>query len=62
VTEARSVTNEEFGQTRVLSALRELRGQKPEVVLERLVNAVKDFARNAPQADDITVLVLRYRG
>jgi len=62
VTEARSVTNEEFGQTRVLSALRELRGQKPEVVLERLVNAVKDFARNAPQADDITALVLRYRG
>jgi serine phosphatase RsbU (regulator of sigma subunit)/pSer/pThr/pTyr-binding forkhead associated (FHA) protein len=62
VTEARSVTNEEFGQARILEALRDLRGQKPEAILEGLVSAVKAFSKNAPQADDITVLVLRYKG
>ena len=62
VTEARSVTNEEFGQQRMLEALSALRGQKPEAALEGLVSAVKDFSRNAPQADDITVVVLRYKG
>jgi serine phosphatase RsbU (regulator of sigma subunit) len=46
----------------MLDALRGLRGDKPEMVLERLVAEVKDFSRNAPQADDITILVLRYKG
>ena len=62
VTEARNVANEEFGQGRMLDALRGLRGDKPEMVLERLVATVKEFSRNAPQADDITILVLRYKG
>jgi phosphoserine phosphatase RsbU/P len=62
VTEARSVTNEEFGQQRMLEALRGMRGQQPDVALERLVAAVKEFSKNAPQADDITIVVLRYRG
>jgi sigma-B regulation protein RsbU (phosphoserine phosphatase) len=62
VTEARNVANDEFGQQRMLDALRGLRGQRPEVVLEQLVSAVKEFSRNAPQADDITILVCRYRG
>jgi serine phosphatase RsbU (regulator of sigma subunit) len=62
VTEARDVANEEFGQPRMVEALRDVRGQRPEAVLEALVTAVKTFSRNAPQADDITVFVLRYRG
>jgi sigma-B regulation protein RsbU (phosphoserine phosphatase) len=62
VTEARNVANEEFGQHRLLSTLQGLHGQRPEVVLEKLVAAVKEFSRNAPQADDITILVLRYKG
>ena len=62
VTEARNVSNEEFGQKRMLDALHGLRGYKPEAVLEGLVAAVKEFSRNAPQADDITVMVLRYKG
>jgi phosphoserine phosphatase RsbU/P len=62
VTEARNVANEEFGQPRMLDALRGLRGQTPQAVLDVLLSAVKEFSRNAPQADDITILVLRYRG
>ena len=46
----------------MLEALRGMRGQQPDVALQRLVAAVKEFAKNAPQADDITIVVLRYRG
>ena len=62
VTEARNVANEEFGQRRMLDAVRRLRGDRPETMLESLVAAVKEFSRNAPQADDITILVLRFKG
>ena len=42
--------------------MRSMHGAKPDVVLEQLLSAVNVFARGAPQADDITVLIFRYRG
>jgi serine phosphatase RsbU (regulator of sigma subunit)/pSer/pThr/pTyr-binding forkhead associated (FHA) protein len=62
VTEARDVANEEFGRDRLLDAVRPCRGQKPDAALEALLTAVRQFSHGAPQADDITVLVFRYRG
>jgi serine phosphatase RsbU (regulator of sigma subunit) len=62
VTEARNVANEEFGRERMLDAVRSMHGVKADAVLEQLLSAVNQFARGAPQADDITVLVFRYRG
>jgi serine phosphatase RsbU (regulator of sigma subunit) len=62
VTEARDVANEEFGRDRLLDAVRPCVGQKPDVVLEALLNAVRVFSHGAAQADDITALVFRYRG
>jgi sigma-B regulation protein RsbU (phosphoserine phosphatase) len=62
VTEARNVANEEFGRDRMLAAVRSMHGDKPEAVLDQLLSAVNQFARGAPQADDITVLVFRYIG
>ena len=35
---------------------------KPYVVLERLFQAVRVFSQGTAQGDDITGLVLRYRG
>lgn len=62
VTEARDVAGEEFGRDRLLELLRPCAGQKPDAVLETLLNGVRRFAHGAPQADDITALVFRYRG
>ena len=62
VTEARSATNEEFGRDRMLEAVKSMHGAKPDVTLDALLSAVNQFARGAPQADDITVLVFRYLG
>jgi serine phosphatase RsbU (regulator of sigma subunit) len=39
-----------------------MHGAKPDLVLDLLLSAVNQFATGAPQADDITVLVFRYRG
>jgi serine phosphatase RsbU (regulator of sigma subunit)/pSer/pThr/pTyr-binding forkhead associated (FHA) protein len=62
VTEARSVDNSEFERRRLLEVGRATRGQKPDVVLEALLGAIRDFSHGAAQADDITALVFRYRG
>jgi len=62
VTEARNVANDEFGRDRMLSAVKSMHGAKPDAVLDALLSAVNQFARGAPQADDITVLVFRYKG
>ena len=37
-------------------------GWKAEAVLERVLSGVARFSLGAPQADDITVLALRYHG
>jgi sigma-B regulation protein RsbU (phosphoserine phosphatase) len=62
VTEARNVANEEFGRERMLEAVRSMHDAKPDLVLDQLISAVNQFARGAPQADDITVLIFRYKG
>jgi sigma-B regulation protein RsbU (phosphoserine phosphatase) len=61
VTEAANVGGDEFGRERLVEAITGGHGTKPETLLERLLDAVRTFSRDAPQADDITVLTLRYR-
>jgi sigma-B regulation protein RsbU (phosphoserine phosphatase) len=62
ITEAMNIAGEEFGRERLVEAIKHCHGTRPEAVLEILLNAVGTFSRGAPQADDITVLILRYRG
>lgn len=61
VTEARDAAGGEFGRDRMLEAVRGMRGERPDVVLDRLVGAVREFSRGTAQADDITALVLRMK-
>ena len=62
VTEARNPAGDEFGRDRLVASTRACHGWKPEQVLEHLLAAVRTFSEGAAQADDITALVLRYRG
>ena len=62
VTEARSVDGEEFGRDRTIAAVRHGYRQKPDVVMDALMAAMREFVGIAPQADDITVLIVRYQG
>jgi sigma-B regulation protein RsbU (phosphoserine phosphatase) len=62
VTEARNMTDDEFGRGGLVDAVRLLHGARPEVVLDRLIAAIREFSNGAQQTDDITALVIRYRG
>jgi serine phosphatase RsbU (regulator of sigma subunit) len=60
VVEARSETDEEFGRDRLVSFVTEEAGAEPAALLERLHGALQLFTAGAPQADDLTIMVVRY--
>jgi serine phosphatase RsbU (regulator of sigma subunit)/DNA-binding response OmpR family regulator len=61
VIEARNTTGEEFGQERLESLLQtNAQANSPEIQA-RLLEAVLSFSANAPQHDDITMMVLGFR-
>ena len=63
VTEAFNESEEEFGDDRLLDTTRALPSeQSPEQDVTDIVSAVDEFAGEAPQFDDITCVVLIYKG
>jgi serine phosphatase RsbU (regulator of sigma subunit)/predicted ester cyclase len=62
VTEALSVDGIEFGEDRLLSCVNANRGATATVLLDCLIDAVREFTVGAEQSDDLTALVLRYSG
>lgn len=59
VTEAQDVSGALFGKEAVLSALGSL--AEPAPAIEALLAAVAGFVKEAPPADDVTVLAVRYQ-
>jgi len=62
VTEAINTAGEEFGRERVVEAIATCHGTKPETVMETVLDALREFSQGAPQSDDVSALILRYRG
>jgi serine phosphatase RsbU (regulator of sigma subunit) len=62
VTEALDPSGNEFGEDRLSSAITDDSGSTAATVLEHLLTTVHEFTAGAAQADDVTVLVLRYTG
>ena len=63
VTEAFNASEEAFGDDRLLDTTRALPvEQGPDQDVNDIVNAVDEFAGDAPQFDDITCVVLVYKG
>jgi predicted ester cyclase len=60
VTEARSSSDEEFGENRLLARLAARAGSSPMALLEDVFGAVRGFCQNADQSDDVTVAVTRF--
>ncbi len=60
VSEALSVSGEEFGDERIAQAVRANLGSTPAQMLEAMISAVRSFTTGAPQNDDVTALVVRY--
>jgi sigma-B regulation protein RsbU (phosphoserine phosphatase) len=62
VSEALSVTDEEFGDLRLTEAVGAHLDADPKTMLDAIVSRVKAFTVGAPQNDDLTAFVIRYRG
>ena len=60
VTEALDPKNELYGEDRLLVTLRAIESPEPESVCTIVRASVAAFAAGAPQADDITVLAIKY--
>jgi sigma-B regulation protein RsbU (phosphoserine phosphatase) len=59
VTEALSPELEEFGTERLRTILAGQAGKSSRQVIETVRTAIKDFAGDAEQSDDITMLVIK---
>lgn len=62
VTEAHNVRRELFGDDRLKAVLDQSTSSSVTDRIQDVMKAVKTFAGDAPQADDITMLALRYNG
>jgi len=62
VTEAMDKNEALFSNERLVRDLGPLHGKSPVGVLSGIMDKVRIFAEGAPQADDITILVLRHNG
>lgn len=59
ITEAFDLQDEEFGEARVLALVQESPDLSAENVMEKIVSEVRAYSKGAPQADDITMVVLK---
>jgi serine phosphatase RsbU (regulator of sigma subunit) len=57
-----NVEGEEFGEARIRDTIAPHAREPVETILDRLLSALERFTRGIPQADDLTAVVVRYRG
>lgn len=62
VTEARSTTDEEFGEERLMACLTVDPASPPAAVSDRIFAAIRKFCQQADQSDDMTLTVTRFIG
>ena len=62
VTEAMNEGDELYSEERLLEVLDDLGRQTPEATVKAVMESVLVFAGKAPQADDITLMMVRYSG
>ncbi len=60
ITEARNIQKDLFSESRLFEIIKSLKTKEPEEIVNNIENAVKNFVGTAPQADDLTVMALRY--
>jgi sigma-B regulation protein RsbU (phosphoserine phosphatase) len=62
VTEANNPAQEEYTEQRLLAFVNQQEKQSVSSMVAKILDAVHDFALDAEQSDDLTLLVLRYLG
>ena len=59
ITEAMNLEEEEFGEERLISKMRELRNASPKELIDELLKSVHEHVGAAPQMDDMTLVVIK---
>ena len=54
-----NAADEEWGERRLIEAIRSHRGLPPGALIERIMASADAFVAGAPQHDDMTVVVVR---
>jgi sigma-B regulation protein RsbU (phosphoserine phosphatase) len=60
VTEAHAVDEDLFGEARLRNLLEGCSGLTADEICRRVVGKVQEFVGNSPQADDLTLVVVRF--
>lgn len=61
VTEARNMKKEEFGEAMLKEVVSRYKDKRAKEITESIYNELMQFRKNAPQHDDITIMVLKIR-
>lgn len=62
ISEAMDRDGHEFTEARLMGSLSEAHRESVEIVMSSVIDAVHRFVGDAPQSDDITCLIVRYKG
>ena len=62
ITDAENPQPEMFGKTRLRTLMRSIHESTATAITERIVERVREFTAGADQADDITLLAVRFSG
>ena len=62
IPEATNSSTEQFGTDRLVHALRMKENESPQKIVNSVDSIVKDFVKEAPQFDDLTMLCIEYIG
>jgi sigma-B regulation protein RsbU (phosphoserine phosphatase) len=61
LTEAINECGEEYSEDRLLQSLQQHIADAPDALLESMLESVRRFSGQAPQRDDVTAVVMRFR-
>jgi len=59
ITEAMNADEEEFEEERLINVMKENRDDRPEVLIDKIIETVQSFAGDEPQMDDMTIIVIK---
>ncbi len=59
ITEAMNIKDEEFGEERLIRAIKEKRSEDTNTIIDYIVKEIRKFAGKRPQNDDMTIIAIR---
>jgi sigma-B regulation protein RsbU (phosphoserine phosphatase) len=62
VSDAQNMAEEDFGVDRLIDVLRDHAAEPPESIVDAVFESIDQFAGEAPQFDDITLMVVKREG